>query len=55
MIPTGFCGETYRDWPWWALWKVGHREHLYQPLVRTKWHTFEPQITLCVGYVGDLP
>ena len=27
MIPLLFCGQDYRDWPWWMFWKKGHREH----------------------------
>ena len=27
MIPLQFCGQDYRDWPWWLFWRKGHREH----------------------------
>lgn len=29
MIPVIFCGQEYRDWPWWMFWKLGHRPHEY--------------------------
>lgn len=49
MIPLIFCGQDYRDWPWWAFWKRGHREHEHTVQERSPGGWTFPQLAYCPG------
>jgi hypothetical protein len=50
MIPTVYCGKDYRDWPWWAFWKVGHREHEHLTSTRGYANTVFEERAWCPGH-----